>query len=93
MDRGHTGSQASVAVVAVDSGPDAGAGRGRSTCSCCCSAGAAAIIAGLTTLLPAWAIVVGIVVFALGGAAPLRTFWRRRRGRGDHAADDGRVRR
>jgi hypothetical protein len=40
--------------------------------------GAAVIIAGLTTLLPAWAIVVGIVMFALGCLAPLWTFWRRR---------------
>ncbi len=40
--------------------------------------GAAAIIAGLTTLLPAWMIVVGIAAFAIGCALPLRTFWRRR---------------
>ena len=55
--------------------------------------GAAVIIAGLTTLLPAWAIVVGIAVFALGCAAPLWTFWRRRVDgrRADHAADDGPV--
>jgi hypothetical protein len=33
--------------------------------------GAAAIIAGLTTLLPTWVIVVGIVAFALGGVLPL----------------------
>ena len=76
-------------VAAVDSGPDetwvgpVGAAL--------LLGGAAVIIAGLTTLLPAWAIVVGIVVFALGGAAPLWTFWRRRLAtRADHGADDGR---
>ena len=41
--------------------------------------GAAVIIAGLTTVLPAWAIIVGIGVFALGCVAPLWAFWRRRR--------------
>ena len=41
--------------------------------------GAAVIIAGLTTLLPAWTIVAGIVVFVLGSVLPLRTFWRRTR--------------
>jgi hypothetical protein len=33
--------------------------------------GAAAIIAGLTTLVPAWVIVVGIVAFVLGALLPL----------------------
>jgi hypothetical protein len=42
--------------------------------------GAAAIIAGLTALVPAWVIVVGIIAFALGSVLPLRTFWRRRAG-------------
>ncbi len=76
-------------VAAVDSGPDdVGVGP---VGAVLLLAGAAVIIAGLTTLLPAWAIVVGIGVFALGGAAPLWTFWRRRvAARADHAADDGR---
>jgi membrane protein implicated in regulation of membrane protease activity len=49
--------------------------------------GAAVIIAGLTTVLPAWAIVAGVVVFAVGCAAPLWTFWRRRRRSGDRAGE------
>jgi hypothetical protein len=40
--------------------------------------GAAAIIAGLTTLVPAWVIVAGIGAFALGCVLPLVRFWRRR---------------
>jgi membrane protein implicated in regulation of membrane protease activity len=66
-------------VAAVDSGPDeTGVGPVGAVGAVLLLGGAAVIIAGLTTLLPAWAIVVGIVVFALGGAAPLWSFWRRR---------------
>jgi Flp pilus assembly protein TadB len=41
--------------------------------------GAAVVIAGLTTLLPAWTIAVGAVAFVLGGALMLRRFGRSRR--------------
>ncbi len=39
--------------------------------------GAAAVIAGLTSLVPGWVLVAGIVVFCLGGVLPLLSFWRR----------------
>lgn len=42
--------------------------------------GAAAIIAGLTTLVPGWVLVAGIAAFALGSVLPLRSLWRRRAG-------------
>jgi membrane protein implicated in regulation of membrane protease activity len=53
--------------------------------------GAAVVIAGLTTVLPAWSILVGSAVFALGCVAPLWAFWRRRGdpGRADQAPDAG----
>ena len=39
--------------------------------------GAAAIVAGLTSLVPTWVLVAGLVVFGLGAVLPLRSFWRR----------------
>jgi hypothetical protein len=45
--------------------------------------GAALTIAGLTTLVPGWLLVVGLLTFATGAAVPLWTFWRRRRD-GEH---------
>ena len=39
--------------------------------------GAAAVIAGLTSLVPTWVLVAGIVAFCLGAILPLRSFWRR----------------
>jgi membrane protein implicated in regulation of membrane protease activity len=46
--------------------------------------GAAATIAGLTTLVPGWVLLVGLATFAVGAAVPLWAFWRRRR-RADEA--------
>ena len=40
--------------------------------------GAALTIAGLTTLVPGWLLVVGLLTFAAGAAVPLWTFRRRR---------------
>ena len=45
-------------------------------------AGAAVVIAGLTTLLPAWTIAVGAVAFVLGGTLVLRRFGRAQRAAG-----------
>jgi hypothetical protein len=39
--------------------------------------GAAAIVAGLTSLVPTWVLVAGLVVFGLGAVLPLRSLWRR----------------
>jgi membrane protein implicated in regulation of membrane protease activity len=43
--------------------------------------GAALAIAGLTTLVPGWLLVVGVLTFAAGAVVPLWTSWRRRRRR------------
>jgi hypothetical protein len=39
--------------------------------------GAAAVIAGLTSLVPGWVLAAGAIAFVLGAVLPLRTFWRR----------------
>jgi hypothetical protein len=39
--------------------------------------GAAAVIAGLTSLVPTWVLVAGVAAFCLGAILPLRSFWRR----------------
>ncbi|MET0324556.1 MAG: hypothetical protein ABW219_04975 [Ilumatobacteraceae bacterium] len=41
--------------------------------------GAALVIAGLTTLVPGWVLLVGLGTFVAGAAVPLWMFWRRRR--------------
>ena len=82
-------SRRSVAPVDGDGAPDeAGVGP---VGAVLLLGGAAVIIAGLTTVLPAWAIVVGIAVFALGCVAPVWAFWRRRAdvGRAEHPPDAG----
>jgi hypothetical protein len=39
--------------------------------------GAGAVIVGLTSLVPGWVLVAGIVAFCLGAVLPLRSLWRR----------------
>jgi hypothetical protein len=43
--------------------------------------GAALAIAAITTLVPAWVGVVGVVGFAAGAVVPLQSSWRRRHDR------------